>query len=86
MFFVYAISSHTNNFIYVGFTSDLSKRLIRHNSGRNKSTKPYRPFSLIYLELCHNRAQARAREVYFKGGSGKEFLKSQGRAGLPAAR
>ncbi|UPQ80784.1 GIY-YIG nuclease family protein [Flavobacterium azooxidireducens] len=75
MFFVYAISSLERNYIYVGLTDDLERRFFEHNSGRNKTTKPYKPFKLIYFEEYATRIEARTREKYFKSGIGKEKLK-----------
>ncbi len=76
MYKVYAIKSLVRNYIYVGLTSNLERRLNQHNSGYSKTTKPYIPFKLIYEELCENRIEARKREKYLKSGIGKEFLKS----------
>jgi putative endonuclease len=76
MFFVYAIKSEVDGRIYVGMSSDVSKRLIEHNSGKTKSTKGYKPWQLIYSEVLSSRLEARAREKYLKSGVGKEFLKS----------
>lgn len=76
MYTVYAIKSKKRNWIYVGFTSDLEERIRRHNSGTGRSTKPYRPYELIYQEKVGNREEARKREKYFKSGVGKEFLKN----------
>ncbi len=56
-------------------TSDLSVRFKRHNSGHEKTTKPYSPFDLIYTEVCDSRLNARTREKYWKSGTGKEQLK-----------
>ncbi|MFC0262909.1 GIY-YIG nuclease family protein [Fontibacter flavus] len=41
MFFVYAISSTVRKYIYVGLTSDIDERFHRHNSGYEKTTKPF---------------------------------------------
>jgi len=76
MFFVYAIRSINRNYIYVGLTSNIEERVLRHNSGFEKTTKPYAPFQLIYSEKAENRVEARKREKYLKSGVGKEFLKS----------
>ena len=76
MFFVYAIKSLKRNYIYVGLSSNLERRLAEHNGGRNKTTEPFRPFKLIYSEEFDSRIKARTREKYFKSGSGKEFLKN----------
>jgi len=63
------------NYIYVGMTSNLEERIQRHNSGREKTTRAYQPFELIYSEDQPTREEARKREKYFKSGVGKEFLK-----------
>ncbi|MTI86587.1 MAG: GIY-YIG nuclease family protein [Balneolaceae bacterium] len=75
MYTVYAISSLSRNYIYVGFSSQLPERLKRHNEGKNKTTKPYAPFELIYTKGFDTRVEARKYEKYLKSGSGKEFLK-----------
>jgi predicted GIY-YIG superfamily endonuclease len=33
MYFVYALRSYNHNYIYVGLTSDLKKRIDAHNRG-----------------------------------------------------
>jgi len=48
MFYNYVLQSEKNNSLYVGYVADLRKRLKEHNQGLNKSTKPYRPWKLIY--------------------------------------
>ena len=58
MVYVYAISSLTKNYIYVGMTQDLEARLVRHKKGREKTTKPYAPFRLIYTEVCANPSKS----------------------------
>ncbi len=75
MYSIYAIKSKTRNYIYVGLTNNIERRLKDHNAGFNKTTKPYRPFELIYRENYNTRIEAREREKYLKTGYGKEFLK-----------
>ena len=76
MYYVYALKSETRNYIYVGMTNNLERRVSEHQLGYNKTTKPYRPFRLIYQESLETRQEARNKEKYLKGGSGKKFLKS----------
>jgi putative endonuclease len=64
MIYVYAISSVHYNYIYVGMTKDLKARIERHNQGRERTTKPYAPFVLIYNEVHPSREEARKREKY----------------------
>ncbi|PIV17115.1 MAG: endonuclease [Flavobacteriales bacterium CG03_land_8_20_14_0_80_35_15] len=75
VYFVYAISSSEHNYIYVGLTQNVSERIKRHNDGRERTTKFYSPFELIYSEVCKSRIDARIREKYWKSGIGKEKLK-----------
>ena len=74
-YFVYAISSLEHSYIYVGLTQDIHLRIKRHNDGRERTTKFYRPFKLIYSEVCDSRPVARTKEKYWKSGVGKEKLK-----------
>ena len=90
-YFVYALSSIANDWIYVGMSQDVLRRFREHQKGYEKTTKPYAPFVLIYSEECEDRIEARKREKYWKGGSGKRKLRvirnelSKG-SNLPASR
>ena len=72
MITVYALKSLRRNYIYVGMTQNLTERFNRHNKGYERTTKPYRPFKLIYSEKFNSRKEARTREKYLKSGAGKE--------------
>ena len=74
MYAVYAIASINSKYVYVGLTSNLQKRLARHNNRFEKTTKPYAPFILIYSEVIGDRPTARIKEKYLKSRSGKRFL------------
>ena len=76
MYHVYAITSLKKNYIYVGMSNDVERRISEHNKGENKSTKAYKPFILIYKEQFPTRIDARKKEKYLKSGVGKEFLKA----------
>ncbi|MBU2472685.1 GIY-YIG nuclease family protein [Patescibacteria group bacterium] len=75
MFYNYVLQSKKNKNLYVGYTKDLRKRLIEHNQGLNKSTKPYRPWELIYYEACLNKKDTKRREKYLKTTQGQRLLK-----------
>jgi len=76
MYYVYAIKSLSKNYIYVGMTNNIERRLKEHNNGENRSTKAFKPFVLIMKEEFETRVEARRSEKYLKSGIGKEFLKS----------
>ena len=73
--YVYAISSSIHQYIYVGLSSNILERLRRHNRGFEFTTKPDRPFILLFVELVPDRQFARKREIYWKSGIGKQQLK-----------
>jgi len=75
MYYVYAIASIERNYIYVGLTDNVIRRFYEHNHGKNRTTKPYLPFLLIFTAECVNRGTARNVEKYYKSGVGKEKLK-----------
>jgi len=74
-YYVYVIQSMKNHDLYVGYTTDLRKRLQEHNRGLNFSTKPYRPWRLIHFEAYLNENDAKRRENYLKTSQGNRTLK-----------
>ncbi len=74
-YYVYALNSCERNYIYVGLTNNIERRISEHNKGYNKTTKPYLPFALIHSEAFQSRTEARAREKELKSSKGKRFLK-----------
>ncbi|MCX6813157.1 MAG: GIY-YIG nuclease family protein [Candidatus Azambacteria bacterium] len=75
MYFVYVLKSEKDNYLYIGITNNLNKRLKQHNDGSNFSTKHRRPFKLVYFEIKENRQKAREREKFLKSGCGREYIK-----------
>lgn len=76
MYFVYAISSKFKNYIYVGLTNNVQRRVDEHNNGYNKTTKPYKPFDLISVEKYETRFEARSRKVFEEWNRQRFFKKS----------
>ncbi len=73
--YVYVIySANTENF-YIGYTSDLKRRMAEHNKGLNFSTKFSRPWKLLYYEAHLNEGDARRREKYLKTSAGHQALR-----------
>ena len=75
MFYTYVIQSKKGEEFYIGYTTDLKKRIIEHNQGLNLSTKRYRPWKIIYYEACLNKNDAKRREGYLKTTQGGRLLK-----------
>ena len=75
-FYVYILRSRLDKRLYIGFTEDVFKRLQQHNDGNVQSTKPRRPFDLIFFEAYVNKYDALRREKYFKTAKGKTTVRS----------
>jgi len=65
MFYIYVIKDRYNK-LYIGYTSDLKKRLQRHARGYTAYLKRRRPVKLIYYEAYLSKRDARAREKSLK--------------------
>ena len=77
MFTVYILQSQITFRYYVGHTSNIGNRLIRHNLGREKFTKKERPWIVIYQEIYNTKAGAMKREKQiksYKGGNAFKIL------------
>ncbi len=74
MFYTYLLESEGGH-LYIGYTSDLKKRLNEHNQGLNSSTKHYGKWKVIYYEAVINEVDARRREKYLKTTQGNRLIK-----------
>ena len=78
MYYIYILQSlRKPDWLYKGSTSDLKKRVLEHNAGKNFSTAPCIPFKLIYYEAYLLKSDAEAREKYLKTSMGKRVIKKQ---------
>jgi predicted GIY-YIG superfamily endonuclease len=87
---VYVLLSMHDGDLYVGFTTDLQRRLTEHFHGESKATAPRRPFRLIFpvrhsrerreqgaggYECFFSKEDAERREGYLKTTAGRKGLK-----------
>jgi len=70
MHFVYFLQSQRVKRFYIWSSADIEKRVTQHNSGYTKSTKPYRPWVLIYSEKYETKSAAEKREWCLKHPQG----------------
>jgi putative endonuclease len=75
--YVYVLRSLADGNFYVGYTSDLKRRLSEHQGGGVRSTKNRLPVELIYYEACRSQADATKREKYLKTAWGKRYIKTR---------
>ena len=73
-FYTYVLLSHKDGKRYIGWTNNLQRRIVEHNSGKSLSTAPRRPFSIIYCEACLSEEDAKQREKYLKATVERRYL------------
>jgi putative endonuclease len=77
MFYVYVLRSEVDSGFYIGYSSNLRRRVSSHVQGAVHATSYRRPWQLIYYEAYLDQADALGREKYLKSGAGRRFLKGQ---------
>jgi len=67
IYYVYMLKSKSIKPItYVGYTKDLKKRIILHNTGKGAKFTRGRKWLLIYKEKYKSKKKAISREYYIK--------------------
>ena len=70
MYFVYILSNWNDSVVYIGVTSNLSKRLYEHRNGlADGFTKKYNVHKLVYFEQTSDVYSALSREKQLKNWS-----------------
>ncbi|MCC6404859.1 MAG: GIY-YIG nuclease family protein [Candidatus Yanofskybacteria bacterium] len=72
--YTYVLESARDGKRYIGYTSNLTRRLAEHAAGYSRATASRLPFSLVYFEGCRDAEDARRRERYLKTTQGRRFL------------
>ncbi len=77
MQYVYVLYSESDYGLYIGYTSDLRRRLKEHQTGKSFATSYRGPWRLIYYEAYVYEADALGREKFLKSGAGRKHLEKQ---------
>ena len=73
MYYVYVLKQKDSEHYYIGYTSDLVRRLKQHKENLTISTKS-RKWKLLYYFSCRDKLVAIKFEKYLKRGSGRAFI------------
>ncbi len=73
-YYTYIIQSRKDSSYYIGYTSDIAKRLEFHNSGESKYTSKKMPWMIVYYEIFGNKSDAIKRERFLKKQRNREFF------------
>jgi putative endonuclease len=80
MFYTYVLQSKSTGKIYIGYTSNLERRLKRHNQELPTKNKSYTklnkgPWEVVYKEEFKTKEEAIKRERQLKTAKGRKFIK-----------
>jgi putative endonuclease len=76
MFTLYILYSRSAGKTYVGFTNDISRRILEHNVTEKRGfTLRYRPWELIHEEVFETKVEAMQKEKFYKTGKGRDEIK-----------
>jgi putative endonuclease len=70
---VYILESQIDGTFYIGYTSDLEKRLSQHNSGKTKYTSRKIPWKVVYREEITIKSEALKRKRFLKKQRNRDF-------------
>ena len=76
LFYVYVLQNLEHR-LYIGFTTDLNKRVQRHQENRSGWTKEKGPWELVYIETYVSRKEALRRERQLKNGKANQELRKK---------
>jgi len=76
MYSVYIIYSQKIDRYYIGFSSNVQDRLLKHNRNSKGFSNVGKPWILVYQESFENKKDAMARESQLKKWKNRERLES----------
>jgi len=66
-YFVYILSNKNRTVLYIGYTSNIDRRLMEHKKANGTNfTKKYNVVDLVYLETFEDMTVAKKREKQLK--------------------
>ena len=74
MYKVYIIYSVKLDKYYIGFTSDIDDRLLKHNRKSKGFSSSGRPWILVYSKSFENKKDAMKREKQIKGWKNRDRI------------
>ena len=72
--YVYILQSAADGRFYIGYTTDLERRVRQHREGAGRWTKGKGRWKLRYFEAFDDDRMARRRELQLKRAKNKRYL------------
>lgn len=70
-FTVYILFSELKNRFYIGFTSNLAERIVRHNQKSKGFTGNVNDWKIVFTEIYEFKEEAQKRELQIKSWKSK---------------
>lgn len=78
MYYVYILENKNDKSWYIGYSSNLRRRIKDHLCGKGcKTTSKKNNWQLIYYEAYLSKIDAMRRERFLKSGAGRKYIKKQ---------
>lgn len=74
MYYVYVLKNLETDRYYIGSTNDLERRLKEHLSGKTRTTRILKTYTLVYKEGYNSEKEAREREKKLKSYKSKKYI------------
>jgi putative endonuclease len=74
VYYVYILKSVEANRFYIGYSEFPERRLLKHNVGKVKSTRPFRPWNKVYDECFQTEVEAIRRSKKSNQKSSRSYL------------
>jgi len=75
-YYVYILYSQSKDKYYTGYSANPEERVVEHNLGATPSTRPGRPWILVYTEEFDNKSEAIIREREIKKMKSRKYIKT----------
>jgi putative endonuclease len=75
-YYVYILYSQSRDRYYIGLTHHPQESLAQHNLGATASTRPGKPWILVYTEEHTNKGSAIRREREIKKMKSRKYIES----------
>jgi putative endonuclease len=75
-YYVYILYSQSKDRYYTGYSHNPDERLVEHNLGATTSTRPGRPWVLVYTEKFSDKGSAIKRESEIKRMKSRKYIEN----------
>ena len=76
MHYIYMLKSELDGSFYIGYSTDIKRRLAEHNAGLSSYSSRKAPWKLIYWEEFEDKTSALRREIFLKKQKNRAFYQT----------